>query len=99
MENLIKLYEFLGFLCSGHMTNQIWSSLLEVKATSYSTNMAKKLNPGNIQSNHFVVQALPPLMYARTDNWRTATICLCMYSIVVWFVNTDCNTYRNPFYY
>ena len=36
-----KLYEFIGFLCSGHVTYQIWSGLPKLKATSNRTNMAK----------------------------------------------------------
>ena len=36
-----KLFEFTGFLYSGHVTFQIWSSPLKVNETFNGTNMAK----------------------------------------------------------
>ena len=42
-----KLFEFIGFLYSGHMTFQIWSWLLEVKETFNGTNMVKLQTQGS----------------------------------------------------
>ena len=42
-----KLFEFIGFLYSGHVTYQIWSSLLEVKETFNGTNIAKLQTQGS----------------------------------------------------
>ena len=42
-----KLFEFVGFLYSGHVTFQIWSSLLKVKETFNGTNIAKLQTQGS----------------------------------------------------
>ena len=42
-----KLFEFIGFLYSGHVTFQIWSSLLKVKETFNGTNIAKLQTQGS----------------------------------------------------
>ena len=42
-----KLFEFIGFLYSGHVTFQIWSWLLKVKETFNGTNIAKLQNQGS----------------------------------------------------
>ena len=42
-----KLFEFIGFLYSGHVTFQIWSSLLKVEETFNGTNMAKVQTQGS----------------------------------------------------
>ena len=36
-----KLREFFKVVCSGHVTNQIWSRLPKMKATCNKTNMVK----------------------------------------------------------
>ena len=42
-----KLFEFIGFLYSGHVTFQIWSWLLKVEETFNETNMAKIQTQGS----------------------------------------------------
>ena len=42
-----KLFEFIGFLYSGHVTFQIWSRLLKVEETFDRTNMAKVQTQGS----------------------------------------------------
>ena len=42
-----KLFEFIGFLYSGHVTFQIWSSLLKLKETYNGTNIAKLPTQGS----------------------------------------------------
>ena len=42
-----KLFEFIGFLYSGHVTFQIWSCLLKVKETFNGTNVAKLQTQGS----------------------------------------------------
>ena len=42
-----KLFEFIGFLYSGHVTFQIWSWLLKVEETFNGTNMAKRQTQGS----------------------------------------------------
>ena len=42
-----KLFEFIGFLYSGHLPFQIWSWLLKVEETFNGTNMAKLQTQGS----------------------------------------------------
>ena len=42
-----KLFEFIGFLYSGHVTFQIWPWLLKVKETFNGTNIAKLQTQGS----------------------------------------------------
>ena len=42
-----KLFEFIGFLYSGHVTFQIWSFPLKVKETFNGTNIAKLQTQGS----------------------------------------------------
>ena len=51
-----KLFEFIGFLYSDHMTFQIWSSLLKVKETFNGTNMAKLQTQGSKGAQDMMVR-------------------------------------------
>ena len=42
-----KLFEFIGFLYSGHVALQVWSRLLKVEETFNGTNMAKVQTQGS----------------------------------------------------
>ena len=42
-----KLFEFIGFLYSGHVTFQIWSCLLKLEETFSGTNMSKVQTQGS----------------------------------------------------
>ena len=42
-----KLFEFIWFLYSGHVTFQIWSWLLKVEETFNGTNIARIQTPGS----------------------------------------------------
>ena len=82
-----ELCSFLGFLCSGHVTYQIWSWLPKVKAASKTKTWPKTKSKIRskfkirrlevIHRNHFVVKGLPhKSQYILTDKWLTFRVCL-----------------------
>ena len=53
------LFEFVGFLYSGHVTFQIWSWLFKVKKTFNGTNMPKLQTQGSYGAQDMMVRSRP----------------------------------------